>query len=67
MPESFNRPTPAHMPLAISALAGVGEVVVVLPRNFPHNAFKGSSRLRKKAARMIQALTVVARQVAANT
>jgi nicotinate-nucleotide adenylyltransferase len=42
-PGSFNPPTVAHLALACAALEFTGEVVFVLPRNFPHKDFSGAS------------------------
>ena len=43
MPGSFNPPTCAHMALAEAALSVVDQVVLVLPRWFPHKGFEGAS------------------------
>jgi nicotinate-nucleotide adenylyltransferase len=43
LPGSFNPPTRAHCALAEAALAMVDEVVLVLPRVFPHKNYDGAS------------------------
>lgn len=43
MPGSFNPPTCAHVALAEAALSVVDQVVLVLPRWFPHKTFDGAS------------------------
>jgi nicotinate (nicotinamide) nucleotide adenylyltransferase len=43
LPGSFNPPTLAHLALAEAALAEVDEVVLVLPRVFPHKNYRGAS------------------------
>ena len=42
LPGSFNPPTRAHLALAEAALGEVDEVVVVLPRVFPHKSYEGA-------------------------
>jgi len=42
-PATFNPPTRAHMAMACAALATVDEVLLVLPRGFPHKAWEGAS------------------------
>ena len=42
LPGSFNPPTRAHLALAEAALAELDEVVLVLPRNFPHKSYDGA-------------------------
>ena len=43
LPGSFNPPTLAHLALAEAALAELDEVVLVLPRVFPHKTYDGAS------------------------
>lgn len=43
LPGSFNPPTRAHLALAEAALAELDEVVLVLPRSFPHKDYDGAS------------------------
>jgi nicotinate (nicotinamide) nucleotide adenylyltransferase len=43
LPGSFNPVTVAHLALAHAALQHVDEVVLVLPRVFPHKDFQGAS------------------------
>jgi nicotinate-nucleotide adenylyltransferase len=47
LPGSFNPPTRAHLALAEAALgdphARLGEVVLVLPRSFPHKKYDGAN------------------------
>lgn len=43
LPGSFNPPTRAHLALAEAALAEVDEVLLVLPRSFPHKNYDGAS------------------------
>jgi len=43
LPGTFNPPTRAHLALAEAALAEVDEVVLVLPRTFPHKTYDGAS------------------------
>src|SRR5690242_17748537 len=43
LPGTFNPPTRAHLALALAAEAQVDEVLFVLPREFPHKAYKGAS------------------------
>ena len=43
LPGSFNPPTLAHLALAQAALAELDEVVLVLPRVFPHKTYDGAS------------------------
>jgi nicotinate-nucleotide adenylyltransferase len=43
LPGSFNPPTRAHLALAEAALAELDEVVLVLPRTFPHKSYDGAS------------------------
>ena len=43
LPGSFNPPTLAHLALAEAALAEVDEVLLVLPRVFPHKNYHGAS------------------------
>jgi nicotinate (nicotinamide) nucleotide adenylyltransferase len=43
LPGSFNPPTRAHLALAEAALAELDEVVLVLPRFFPHKTYDGAS------------------------
>jgi nicotinate-nucleotide adenylyltransferase len=42
-PATFNPPTRAHQALVRSALARVDEVLLVLPRVFPHKQFDGAT------------------------
>ena len=42
-PGTFNPITVAHLEIARAALAHVEEVVLVLPRNFPHKNYAGAS------------------------
>jgi nicotinate-nucleotide adenylyltransferase len=42
LPGSFNPPTQAHLALAEAALAELNEVVLVLPRAFPHKNYAGA-------------------------
>ena len=41
-PGAWNPPTVAHLEIARAALAGVEEVIWVLPRAFPHKGFDGA-------------------------
>jgi len=43
LPGSFNPPTRAHLALAEAALAELDQVVLVLPRTFPHKNYDGAS------------------------
>lgn len=43
LPGSFNPPTRAHLDLAASALGLVDAVLFVLPREFPHKNYEGTS------------------------
>jgi nicotinate-nucleotide adenylyltransferase len=43
LPGSFNPPTRAHLALAEAALGDLDEVVLVLPRVFPHKNYQGAS------------------------
>ena len=43
LPGSFNPPTRAHVALAEAALAVVDEVILVMPRTFPHKTFEGAT------------------------
>jgi nicotinate-nucleotide adenylyltransferase len=43
LPGTFNPPTVAHLALARAALAVVDEVLLVLPRIFPHKQYEGAS------------------------
>ena len=43
LPGSFNPPTRAHVALAEAALAIVDEVILVMPRAFPHKTFEGAT------------------------
>ena len=43
LPGSFNPPTRAHVALAEAALAVVDEVILVIPRSFPHKTFEGAT------------------------
>lgn len=52
-PGSFNPPTKAHLQLAHAALARVDEVLIVLPRIFPHKDYLGAT-LEERVA-MLQA------------
>jgi len=54
LPGSFNPPTRAHLALAEAALAEVDQVVLVLPRAFPHKNYEGASLPQR--AKMLQAL-----------
>lgn len=40
---AFNPPTPAHVALAYAALDIVDEVVLAIPRAFPHKAYHGAT------------------------
>jgi nicotinate (nicotinamide) nucleotide adenylyltransferase len=42
-PAAFNPPTLAHLALARAALATAGEVLFVLPREFPHKPYEGAT------------------------
>ena len=42
LPGSFNPPTRAHCALAEAALTEVDQVVLVLPRTFPHKIYEGA-------------------------
>ena len=46
-PGTFNPVTVAHMALAEGALAVADEVVFVLPRQFPHKAYRGASFVQR--------------------
>lgn len=54
LPGTFNPPTLAHLALAEAALAEVDEVVLVLPRVFPHKDYDGASFTQR--ADMLRAL-----------
>jgi len=54
LPGSFNPPTRAHLALAEAALAEVDQVVLVLPRAFPHKSYDGASFSQR--AEMLRAL-----------
>jgi nicotinate-nucleotide adenylyltransferase len=54
LPGSFNPPTRAHLALAEAALADLDEVVLVLPRAFPHKNYHGASFAQR--AQMLLAL-----------
>jgi len=54
LPGSFNPPTRAHLALAEAALAELDEVVLVLPRAFPHKNYDGASFVQR--ADMLRAL-----------
>jgi nicotinate-nucleotide adenylyltransferase len=43
LPGTFNPPTLAHLALARAALTKVDEVLLVLPRAFPHKPYTGAS------------------------
>jgi len=43
LPAAFNPPTLAHLALARAALATTGEVLFVLPREFPHKPYEGAT------------------------
>jgi cytidyltransferase-like protein len=43
LPGSFNPPTRAHIALAESALEVVDQVLLVIPRAFPHKGWEGAS------------------------
>lgn len=43
LPAAFNPPTLAHLALARAALATAGEVLFVLPREFPHKPYEGAT------------------------
>jgi nicotinic acid mononucleotide adenylyltransferase len=43
LPGAWNPPTVAHVGIARAALEWAGEVVLVLPRAFPHKGFEGVS------------------------
>lgn len=43
LPAAFNPPTLAHLALAQAALATAGEVLFVLPREFPHKPYEGAT------------------------
>jgi cytidyltransferase-like protein len=43
LPGSFNPPTCAHLALAESALGLVDQVLLVIPRAFPHKSWEGAS------------------------
>jgi nicotinate-nucleotide adenylyltransferase len=47
LPGSFNPPTRAHLALAEAALAELDEVVLVLPRAFPHKNYDGASFVQR--------------------
>src|SRR5271166_5565513 len=47
LPGSFNPPTRAHLALAEAALAELDEVVLVLPRAFPHKDYDGASSVQR--------------------
>ena len=51
---SFNPPTRAHLALAEGALAELDEVVLVLPRAFPHKNYEGANFVQR--ADMLRAL-----------
>ena len=44
---SFNPPTRAHLALASAGLAYVDEVVLVLPRLFPHKSYEGADFVQR--------------------
>jgi nicotinate (nicotinamide) nucleotide adenylyltransferase len=54
LPGSFNPPTRAHLALAEAALGELDEVVLVLPRAFPHKNYDGASFTQR--ADMLRAL-----------
>ncbi len=54
LPGSFNPPTIAHLTLAQAALAQLDQVVLVLPRAFPHKDYVGAGFDQRAA--MLQAL-----------
>ena len=54
LPGSFNPPTRAHLALAEAALAELDQVVLVLPRTFPHKNYDGASFTQR--ADMLRAL-----------
>lgn len=54
LPGSFNPPTRAHLALAEAALAQLDQVVLVLPRTFPHKNYDGASFTQR--ADMLRAL-----------
>ena len=54
LPGSFNPPTRAHLALAEAALGELDEVVLVLPRTFPHKNYDGASFTQR--ADMLRAL-----------
>ena len=43
LPAAFNPPTLAHLALARAALSTAGEVLFVLPREFPHKPYEGAT------------------------
>jgi cytidyltransferase-like protein len=43
LPGGFNPPTRAHVALAEAALVVVDEVILVMPRAFPHKRFEGAT------------------------
>lgn len=43
LPAAFNPPTCAHLALARAALRMVDEVLLVLPRHFPHKGYEGAT------------------------
>lgn len=43
LPGSFNPPTLAHLALAKAALTALDEVLLVLPRSFPHKHYSGAT------------------------
>ena len=43
LPAAFNPPTRAHLALAEAALATAEEVLLVLPREFPHKPYEGAT------------------------
>jgi len=53
LPGSFNPPTRAHLGLAEAALAEIDQVVLVLPRNFPHKNYADADFAQR--ARMLRA------------
>jgi len=49
LPGSFNPPTRAHLGLAEAALAELDEVVLVLPRSFPHKSYTDADLAQRAA------------------
>jgi len=54
LPAAFNPPTRAHLALARAALATAGEVLFVLPREFPHKPYEGAT-FDQRAAMLLAA------------